>query len=307
MPVEAPKLAISTQFISKTTPEVVAYRALADSQTGIVPMHHHDMQGERVFEPEYIRSLAAEVHGMGFSGDLAPKHEHGSHGKQAAWSTDESRRLGVGIPVVRSRIDMAAALGGEGSVVTFHPMGLHGTPEEVEARFNAHRRTLDFMTQYAGEKGVLIAVENLHWPEFENHGMILRLLREYGPDVLGVSIDTGHLNLGPDAMEFAEAVADRTVALHLNDNTGEVDNSTVDGAREGDRHLNLYDGTFDFHRFARLIAPAPYFGLKSGQVSMEIGIRAEEATPDQIQDFIKVSEGKGRRFLEEVELYRASA
>lgn len=301
-----PKLAITTQFIGKDTDPYVAYKALADSGTGIVPMHHHDMQGDRIYEPEYIAKLASQVHDLGFTGENAVAHLHGSHGKQAAWSTDESVRLGIGIPVVKSRMDMAAALGGEGTVMTVHPMGLHGTEEEAQARYDAHRRTIDFIIEYGYEIGVDGALELLHWPEFHNMNMIRKLFKDYGPDVLKMCIDTGHLNVGEGGLEFAQEVMPWLGALHLNDNSGIADTSTVEGARNADEHLNLYEGTFDWHKFARMVGGSRYFDLRSGQISMETGIKHEDPSPAEVKDFLRVSEVKGKQFREEIVVYRAA-
>ena len=73
---------------------------------------------------------------------------------------------------------------------------------------------------FARERGVRIAFENL----LGNHTTLHKVLAAYDPSSdVGICYDPGHGNIAGDGLEFAEAVKDRLIAFHLNDNDSTAD------------------------------------------------------------------------------------
>jgi len=165
--------------------------------------------------------------------------------------------------VLKSSIDLCARLG-------FSPLVLHyeiqGKNREVERYFlEAHRAAAD----YAGEKGVLVVVENI---EVENVEPVIELVDAVGSSALRLAFDTGHAFLASRYFEFDFLAAFKKTLpylahLHLSDNTGTfeelrlTDRPTYDslpmGYRfeygRGDIHLPPYYGKIPFDELFALL------------------------------------------------------
>ena len=94
-----------------------------------------------------------------------------------------------------------------------------------------------------GKRSVRIAFENLA----SNHATLDKILAAYEPSDVGICYDPGHGNMVGDGLDFAEAVKDRLIAFHLNDN-----DSTAD------QHNLIFSGSVDWDRLARIIAVSAY-------------------------------------------------
>ena len=146
----------------------------------------------------------------------------------------------AGLELVKNRIHMANRLGTD--VIVLHlPQ-----PDEADkstAFWEAVHRSMDKLLTYARERGVRIAFENL----LGNHRTLHKVLAAYDPSDVGICYDPGHGNISGDGLDFAEAVKDRLIAFHLNDN-----DSTAD------QHNLIFAGTVDWDRLARIIAASAY-------------------------------------------------
>ena len=134
------------------------------------------------------------------------------------YSEIEDVRL-AGAHLVKNRIHMANRLGAD--VIVLH---LPRQPDEADknaAFWAAVYRSLDELIPYAGERNARIAFENLGRPS--NHAALQKILAKYDASDVGICYDPGHGNMVGDGLDFAEAVKDRLIAFHLNDNDGSAD------------------------------------------------------------------------------------
>ena len=175
------------------------------------------------------------------------------------YAANEDIRL-AGLELVKNRIHMANRLGTD--VVVLH---LPREPEEADkhaAFWEAVHRSMDILIPYARERGVRIAFENL----LDNHRTLHNVLATYDPSDVGICYDPGHGNLAGDGLDFAEAVKDRLIAFHLNDN-----DSTAD------QHRLIFSGTVDWDRLAQIIAASAY---DKEYMTIELSMRKEPGNID---------------------------
>jgi len=305
IPHRKPSLEISSLFQYVPDPGVpyntlAQYNALAQShgREPIQPAHHHEMHGEYLYSGKEMRQLADLLSKLG----MRVRDVHGTHGKDPkgpqgmCWSTDEDDRH-AGVQLIRNRIDLTEAIGG--SVLT-----LHVSSAPTDAKMTAIRRTMQEAARYANQHGVRIALENMHYPSYLNHGVIRTLLTEFDSEVVGVCFDTGHGNCLPNGLDFAGEFNDRIIAIHLNDNLGPVNNNITDeDASAGDRHTLLYSGTVNWADVADVLCKSPYFTVEGGPINMEVGHRRHPEIKD-INDFLDRAYEKGMQFAEELVLAR---
>jgi len=279
------------------------YNALAQShgREPIQPAHHHEMHGEYLYSGKEMRQLADLLSKLG----MRVRDVHGTHGKDPrgpqglCWSTDEGDRR-AGVQLIRNRIDLTEALGG--SVLT-----LHVSSAPTAAKMTAIRRTMQEAARYARQRGVRIALENMHYPSYLNHEVIRTLLTEFDSEIIGVCFDTGHGNCLPNGLDFAREFNDRIIAVHLNDNLGAVNNNATDeDASAGDRHMLLYSGTVNWAAVADVLCNSSYFTVECGPVNMEVGHRRHPEITD-VNVFLDRAYETGMRFAEELELARMRA
>ncbi len=120
-----------------------------------------------------------------------------------------------GVPYLKRAVDLAADLdcpyvvSDEGPI----PDGLLS----LESAFSLVCISLDVLTKYAAERGVLFAIE-LHNQLTTRPDMLLRLLDRYPADSFGVNFDTGNSFLaGNDPLEHLKQVCGRVVHVHVKD------------------------------------------------------------------------------------------
>lgn len=221
---------------------------------------------------------------------------HGSEGIEKFWySPQEYARL-AGVELVKNRIAFTARFGGDAMVMHAYP--LPADPTLANLLWSQLRKTLDAVQPFALERGVKIAIENLidfqntHFNKLpveqagDNRQLIADLFAAYPPEFLGLCYDPGHGNLGYDRMEMLDMFKDRLCVLHLNGNHG----------RE-DEHLNVFHGTVDWERLAKLIAASPYRKPMSLEVCMQKTYPSQEV-------FLQEARETGGRFSAMVEGYR---
>lgn len=144
----------------------------------------------------------------------------------------------------------------------------------------------DRLVARARELGVQIAFENQR-----KLGNIAHALEQY-PDA-GFCFDTGHEACFTPGREYMPLFGERTVALHLHDNSA---------AYNADDHILPYDGKVDLERCARQLAASPYdrsIMSESFKTALYEGL-----TPDE---YYARAAAAIRRFADRVAYYRGEA
>ena len=140
----------------------------------------------------------------------------------------------------------------------------------------------DRLMQYANEKGVTIAYENIR--RLDN---VAYMLENYSE--AGFCWDVGHEACYMDGKEFMVMFGNRIVSLHLHDNTA------IYGE---DLHLLPYDGKIDMEKAAMHLAKSGY----KGSIMMEV--RPDTARISDREEFYIKAYERGMRFAESVEKYK---
>lgn len=141
----------------------------------------------------------------------------------------------------------------------------------------------DRLMQYATEKGVVIAYENIR--RLDNVAFAM----ENYPQA-GFCWDVGHEACYMNGMEFMPLFGKRLAAIHLHDNTGIYDE---------DLHRLPYDGVIDMDRAAMHLADSNY----GGALMLEVTRRT--AGIESLDDFYPKAYAAAKRFAERVEFYRS--
>ena len=184
---------------------------------------------------------------------------HGSAGSEKDWSSPEEYQRKAGVELVLNRILMLDALGGSGVVVMHIPWyRTVTTPEQrrvIDACYAAVQKSIEELLPYCEKYNVCIAVENTVCDTFET---ISGLLNQFPEKYVGLTYDSGHGNghdrwtYDPprpgDGLDQLEKWKHRLKAMHLHDN----DSSS-------DAHRELFSGTIDWARLAKIIGTSSYF------------------------------------------------
>lgn len=142
----------------------------------------------------------------------------------------------------------------------------------------------DALMSRAKALGVTVAFENQR--KLGN----IALLMEYYPKA-GFCFDTGHEACFTPGREYMPLFGNRTVALHLHDNST---------AYNADDHILPYDGKVNLERAARQLAASPYRGTIMSE-AFKTGFYAG-LTPDE---YYARAQRAIRRFADRVDFYRA--
>lgn len=234
----------SDYVIDSGNPEPYLRQMAAAGFTHVHWCHHWD--GDYVYAPAEIDQIGRWLRESG----LQLRDLHASEGTEKYWlSSTEYARL-AGLDLIRNRIEMTAALGGE--VIVLH---LQPQPQMTlyqGAFWDRLRRSLDALHPLARQYGVRLAVENLL---FDNYATIEQALTLYPPDFLGVCFDSGHANFVGGGLGFLQRVNERLLAIHLHDNDG-----------QSDGHNFPFAGDIEWSVLARLLAVSSY----QGPITLEV-------------------------------------
>ena len=229
-------LAINTDYKSSIDNPEPYLKHIAE--TGFSQVHwSHQFGSDYLYTEDEIDQIARWLR----SYELTVNDLHASSGeKNHYYSENEDIRL-AGVELVKNRIHMANRLGTD--VIVLH---LPRPPEEGNKSFaywEAVHRSMDILIPYARERSVRIAFENL----LSNHTTLEKILAAYNPSEVGICYDPGHGNIDGGGLDFAEAVKDRLIAFHLNDND-----------TTSDQHNLIFSGVVDWDRLAQIIAASAY-------------------------------------------------
>ena len=109
-------------------------------------------------------------------------------------------------------------------------------------------RNFDAIVNYAQQRGVSIAFENLEGEEY----LEALMMRYRDATHVGYCWDSGHDHCYPHETDFLKAYGDRLIMTHLNDNLGLRDPSGIPTG-DDDLHFLPYDGNIDWdHAISRL-------------------------------------------------------
>ena len=229
-------LAINTDYISSIDHPEPYLKHIAES--GFSQVHWcHQFGSDYLYTEDEIDQIARWLR----SYELTVNDLHASSGERNHYyAENEDIRL-AGLQLVKNRIHMAERLGTD--VIVLH---LPRQPDEADknvAFWEAVHRSMDILISYARERSVRIAFENL----LSNHATLEQVLAAYNPSDVGICYDPGHGNIDGGGLDFAEAVKDRLIAFHLNDNDSSAD-----------QHRLIFSGTVDWDRLAKIIAASAY-------------------------------------------------
>jgi len=229
-------LAINTDYMNSHGNPEPRLRQIADAGFSKIHWCHH-FGSDYIYSDDEIDQITRWLR----SYQLTVNDLHASSGEtNHYYAANEDIRL-AGLELVKNRIHMANRL--DTDVIVLH---LSAQPDEADknvAFWEAVRRSMDILIPYARERNIRIAFENL----LSNHATLQKILATYDPLDVGICYDPGHGNIVGDGLDFAEAVKDRLIAFHLNDNDS-----------SGDQHGLIFSGTVDWDRLARIIAASAY-------------------------------------------------
>ena len=244
-------LAINTDYIdSDDNPEPRLWQ-IADA--GFSQIHWcHQFGSDYVYTADEIDQIAQWLR----SCELTVNDLHASSGKKIHYYSENENVRSAGVELVKNRIHMANQLGAD--VIVLH---LPRQPDEADkqvAFWKAVHRSVDDLISYARARNARIALENL---SPSNHATLEKALAAYSPSDLGICYDPGHGNIVGDGLDFAEAVKDRIIAFHLNDNDSSAD-----------QHRLIFSGSVDWERLAQIAAASVY---DKEYMTMEIAMPKE--------------------------------
>ncbi len=183
--------------------------------------------------------------------DLKILDLHASEGKEKYWLSSEAHKRKLGLELVKNRIDMANELSCDTIMLHF---GHESDISHNKSYWSRLCSSLNELEPYAREQGVKIALEN---PKFHiDYDEIIKTFSEYQPDFLGFCYDSGHGNIEHD-LPLLEALADRLISVHLNDNNGIAS-----------QHKLPFSGTVKWEELAGILARSSYNKCISMEVIM---------------------------------------
>ena len=232
------KLSLTTDYAAGTGCPEAYLRRIAEA--GFTHVHWcHQWNTDFVYHDCEVRRIDAWLREFG----LRLTDLHGSAGPEKSWCSAAEYERQAGVELVKNRVRMARALGGD--VVIMHIPAEPETAKEAEHYWTRLRRSLDEVTDDARPRGIRIAIENL--TSERTFDTIEALFSLYGPDCLGLCYDSGHGNVTGDGLQRLARLKDRLISVHLHDNDG-----------GGDQHRLPFTGTVDWELAARLIAESAY-------------------------------------------------
>jgi sugar phosphate isomerase/epimerase len=163
---------------------------------------------------------------------------------------------------VRASIDLASDLGAPALVC----MG-YGTPETYEADRARIADAFRPMAGYAGERGVIFALEPHVGQAIDLPEKCVRLIEAVGSPHLKLNFDNSHFDcMGRDLADYVPQLVPISVHTHLKDQRGIWPNHEFLVPGEGD---------FDYPRYARAMKAAGYQGYVTIEISLMIQRRPD--------------------------------
>jgi sugar phosphate isomerase/epimerase len=172
---------------------------------------------------------------------------HAPFGNNCNLSDSDDEKRDTAIQTHRKLIYKAGA--GDVEMIIIHPgVGGYSSQEDMD---RANMLALESILQLIGdaeEIGVRMALENMlpNHPGYEIRH-IMDIVERIDSPALGVCFDSGHAHVCGNMKEFMEAVGERMISIHMQDN---------DGTR--DMHLQPPYGTTDWSAFVQTLKKVDY-------------------------------------------------
>ena len=154
----------------------------------------------------------------------------------------------------------------------------------------------DHIVDYAGQKNVSIAFENLEGEEYLEALMTRYSDRSY----VGFCWDSGHDHCYPHKLNFLKSFGQRLIMTHLNDNLGLRDPGGIPSAND-DLHFLPYDGNIHWEDALGRLKNLP----KQRILNFEIKKRSFSTTPEDLiyeklspEDFFQLAGKRARRIAD---------
>jgi sugar phosphate isomerase/epimerase len=149
-------------------------------------------------------------------------------------------------------VEAAHALGAP--VLVFHVSSIRFASLDWSVQRRAYStdcRRVRALAEFAGKRGIALALENGSHPEHPSYVLdLVEEMEELGLANVGIALDTGHANLRSHvAHEVAAELARRVIHTHLHDNFG-----------RRDQHLTPGRGDILWPRLASALFEAKYAG-----------------------------------------------
>ena len=161
------------------------------------------------------------------------------------------------IAYMRECIENASSVGADNVLVVPGNAVFGQSPEDARRLFI---KSVEGVCKFACDRSIKLGVEILYEKlssYMHTYEQALSLIAELGSDMVGVVADTGHIALGgADIEETVDALGDKLLEVHINDNDGISQQNAIPG-----------HGTIDFERVSRVLEAANYQGF----VTLEIG------------------------------------
>ena len=128
----------------------------------------------------------------------------------------------------------------------FNNNGPHGSKFSAigEARFAE-------VVEYAAERGVKIAIENVEFPDREMLSLVRALETRGLKKGFGTLFDVGHWYCYPSDLDFAAEFGNHLLGTHVHDNFGQADPRTI--TWDDDSHVLPFDGTIDYRKVGTIL------------------------------------------------------
>ncbi len=165
----------------------------------------------------------------------------------------------IGVPYLKRAIDFAhetecpIVMSDEGPMDAWMPF---------DRAYDIMCMCLEEIIPYAQRQGVRMAIE-LHNPLTTNKESLVKLMKHFNKDELGINFDTGNSFLaGNDPVEMLDGIADRVVQVHAKDipEWQLVERGKVTGTRVG---VAIGDGVIDFPGVVQVMRSVGYDGVFS--------------------------------------------
>ena len=175
---------------------------------------------------------------------------------------DSCHRFGIGYMTVHAA-----------NAPRFNNNGPHGSKfSEIGAQRFAS------VAEYAGKRGVKIAIENVEFPDREMLSLV-RYLEERGlQQGFGTLYDVGHWHCYPCRLDFADCFGKHLIGTHVHDNFGIQDPQVI--TWDDDSHVLPFDGTLDYRKVGETLKRCGF----SGSITLELS-RTRDGTLPWYKDY----------------------
>jgi len=174
---------------------------------------------------------------------------------------DEYRKHSIRI--IKKSIELCSKLEGKIVIIHPHPTGMFPNLKDYPRMVHKIEESIQGLTLFAKRFGIKIGVENVPylggWDFGSKVSNLVKLIEKIDSDELGLCLDTGHIFVGRESVDFSRNVLDcgkNLIALHIQDTDGKKD-----------RHWLPGEGIIDWSKFSEDLGSINYQGVFTLEVS----------------------------------------